>query len=67
MTNKRIVPLFILLVVILSACSAQPTTPTSLLNSTAPEFQLDNTSGGQTKLSDYQGTPVLLFFHMAVG
>ena len=67
MKSIKTVLYLLLLAVILSACSAQPTTPSSLLNSTAPEFQLDNTSGGETKLSDYQGTPVLLFFHMAVG
>jgi cytochrome oxidase Cu insertion factor (SCO1/SenC/PrrC family) len=67
MKSIKFVPLFLLLAVILSACSAQPTATSSLIGSTAPDFQLDNTSGGQTKLSDYQGSPVLLFFHMAVG
>lgn len=67
MSSKKIVSLSIILVFLLSACAVQPTSPTSIINTSAPEFQLDNTSGGQTKLSDYQGSPVLLFFHMAVG
>jgi len=67
MKSLKTVLSLILLAVILSACSAQPTPTSSLTGSAAPDFQLDNTSGGQTKLSDYQGSPVLLFFHMAVG
>jgi hypothetical protein len=67
MKSTKFLPLFLLLAVILAACSAQPTTISSLIGTTAPDFQLDNTSGGQTKLSDFQGSPVLLFFHMAVG
>jgi len=33
----------------------------------APEFELPSTSTDRVALSDYQGRPVLLFFHMAVG
>ena len=33
----------------------------------APAFSLPSVSSGQVELSDYQGLPVLLFFHMAVG
>lgn len=33
----------------------------------APAFELPSTSGERVALSDYQGRPVLLFFHMAVG
>jgi cytochrome oxidase Cu insertion factor (SCO1/SenC/PrrC family) len=33
----------------------------------APEFELPSTSGERVALSDFQGRPVLLFFHMAVG
>lgn len=61
---------FILLVMMLfagmifSACSSNEE---SLVGTVAPDFKLDNTQGGQTTLSEFRGTPVLLFFHMAVG
>ncbi|MFN2355846.1 MAG: redoxin domain-containing protein [Desulfopila sp.] len=44
-------------------------TAESLVGTQAPAFQLDDTRGGQISLSDYtqQKTPVLLYFHMAVG
>ena len=52
---------------VFTACSPQGSPAVSLVGSTAPDFELDDTLGGQTALSDYKGTPVLLFFHMAVG
>jgi len=61
------ISLFFVLVLILTACTSQPSPQDSLVGSTAPDFKLDNTLGGQTSLSEYGGTPVLLFFHMAVG
>ena len=33
----------------------------------APDFSLPDVTGQTVSLSDYAGTPVLLFFHMAVG
>ena len=59
--------LFVLAVLIGSGCAPQPTPTSAMVGSTAPAFTLDDALGGQTSLSDYQGTPVLLFFHMAVG
>lgn len=65
--NTILVSLFFVLALILTACTSAPSPQNSLIGSTAPNFKLDNTLGGQTSLSDYEGTPVLLFFHMAVG
>ena len=61
------VSLFVMVTLIISGCTSQESPIPSLVGSTAPEFTLENTSGGQTSLSDYGGEPVLLFFHMAVG
>jgi cytochrome oxidase Cu insertion factor (SCO1/SenC/PrrC family) len=33
----------------------------------APAFELTSTAGDRVALSDFEGRPVLLFFHMAVG
>jgi len=59
--------LLLLLIVLATACAPQPIQSNSLVGATAPDFVLDDALGGQTSLSDYQGKPVLLFFHMAVG
>ena len=61
---KKIFALFLLLATLLSACgsAAQPT-----IISSAPDFTLPNSLGGDISLKDYQGKNVLLFFHMAVG
>ncbi|MBT3190878.1 MAG: redoxin domain-containing protein [Anaerolineae bacterium] len=59
--------LFVILLLILAACTPQSPPEDSLVGTLAPNFELDNTLGGKTALSDYSGTPVLLFFHMAVG
>ena len=67
--SRRIVfsTLVVVLTVILSACGASTEVVSPLVGTMAPDFTLANTVGGQTSLSDYRGTPVLLFFHMAVG
>ena len=65
--KKNLLILLAVLAVVLSACATQPEVGSSLVGTMAPDFTLANTDGGQTSLSDYQGTPVLLFFHMAVG
>ena len=59
--------LLVLVSLLITGCVSQPTPISSLVGSSAPDFTLDNALGGQTSLSDYEGTPVLLFFHMAVG
>jgi hypothetical protein len=61
---------FALLVLIsftIYGCRSPQSSLPALVGSNAPEFILDDAQGGQTALSDFQGTPVLLFFHMAVG
>ena len=68
MKNKTIHLILIsILVVILAACSTQESADNPQMGTSAPDFTLENALGGQVSLSDYQGTPVLLFFHMAVG
>lgn len=53
----------------ITACSQSEVTAESLAGTQAPAFQLDDARGGQVSLSDYtqEKTPVLLYFHMAVG
>ncbi len=67
--KKRIwmAALAVMLLLTAFAPKAEPADP--LVGTLAPDFRLDNALGGQVSLSDYteQGTPVLLFFHMAVG
>jgi cytochrome oxidase Cu insertion factor (SCO1/SenC/PrrC family) len=69
MNRYLFVTLIIVIMLVLAGCAsvAEPTLLPSLVGSTAPDFSLDNALGGKTSLSDYDGTPVLLFFHMAVG
>jgi hypothetical protein len=57
----------VLLMFILTACAPQSGDDNGLIGASAPGFNLDNTIGGKTALSNFSGTPVLLFFHMAVG
>jgi len=65
--NRYLLAPLALLAVVLAACASQSAAESPLVGSTAPDFTLDNALGGQVSLSDYKGTPVLLFFHMAVG
>jgi hypothetical protein len=66
---KKVSVLFTLLAIaiLFTACFAEQSQNSPLIGSKAPEFSLDNTLGGTTSLSDFDGTPVLLYFHMAVG
>jgi cytochrome oxidase Cu insertion factor (SCO1/SenC/PrrC family) len=59
--------LLVLLVLVLTACAPQQVPADSFIKTAAPDFTLDDALGGQTSLADFSGTPVLLFFHMAVG
>lgn len=65
--NKIGLILLALLAFLLAACSTQPSADNPALETSAPDFTLEDALGGEVSLSDYQGTPVLLFFHMAVG
>ena len=51
--------------IVLGGCSAGE--DGLVVGDLAPEFELPSTSGERVALSDFQGRPVLLFFHMAVG
>lgn len=37
------------------------------VGASAPGFTLPDAVGGEVSLSDYEGQPVLLYFHMAMG
>lgn len=50
---------------ILGACA--PAADGLAIGDQAPAFELPSTAGNRVALADYQGQPVLLFFHMAVG
>ena len=67
MKTYQKISVVVLLMILLAACAPQSVSDSGLIGASAPEFNLDNTTGGKTALSDYSGTPVLLFFHMAVG
>ena len=55
------------LVIILAACGGTSSDMPSSEISSAPDFTLPNALGGEVSMSDYEGEPVFLFFHMAVG
>ncbi|HMB16067.1 MAG TPA: hypothetical protein VKN62_07100 [Pelovirga sp.] len=61
--------LIIASIFLFTACSQNEAASESLVGTQAPAFQLGDARGGQISLSDYtqQETPVLLYFHMAVG
>lgn len=59
-------PVVVLLsAIVLSGCA--PNRTGLSVGDDAPAFSLPSISSGEVELSDYQGQPVLLFFHMAVG
>ena len=64
---KRILFIFSILTILLTACGGASSAPASDEVRPAPDFTLTNALGGDVSLSDYAGQPVFLFFHMAVG
>ena len=64
---KRILFIFSILTILLTACGRASSAPASDEVRPAPDFTLTNALGGDVSLSDYAGQPVFLFFHMAVG
>jgi hypothetical protein len=52
---------------LLAACGGGASAPASIEVRPAPDFTLPNALGGEVSLNDYEGEPVFLFFHMAVG
>lgn len=58
---------FGLISALLAGCGGGSSAPTSDEVRPAPDFTLSNALGGEVSMSDYEGQPVFLFFHMAVG
>jgi cytochrome oxidase Cu insertion factor (SCO1/SenC/PrrC family) len=69
MNKSKIVffSLLLVLVVFLSACSGNSTADEIAVGNPAPDFTLTAADGSTVSLSEYDGQPVLLFFHMAGG
>lgn len=57
--------ILVLLGLVLSACGISR--EALAIGDPAPSFTLPSASGEQVSLADYQGQPVLLYFHMALG
>jgi peroxiredoxin Q/BCP len=58
----------VLNVLLLSACGGGGGERQAIeVGAEAPDFTLPDATGGEISLSDYEGQPVLLYFHMAVG
>lgn len=55
----------ILVSLLIAACTGG--TEAISVGADAPAFSLSSAEGDEISLADYEGTPVLLFFHMAVG
>lgn len=61
----RVLGLLLSLLFILTACGGN--SDTIEVGATAPDFTLSDARGDSVSLSDFNGQPVLLYFHMAVG
>lgn len=68
MKNQKFVLLFFLLIagILMTSCGNSASDQIGIGNP-APDFTLNNSEGTPVSLSDYNGQPVLLFFHMAEG
>ena len=51
----------------LAACGRSSNDDEIAVGNPAPDFSLTNSDGNTVTLAEYQGQPVLLFFHMAGG
>lgn len=66
--HLRLNPALVVLALVsllLAACQSAPQGITP--GAEAPDFTLLDSAGNEVALADYEGTPVLLFFHMAMG
>jgi cytochrome oxidase Cu insertion factor (SCO1/SenC/PrrC family) len=57
----------LVLAIFLTACAGESATDEIAVGNPAPDFALTAADGSTVNLADYQGQPVLLFFHMAGG
>jgi hypothetical protein len=57
--------LIVVIAILVMACETSPDVLT--IGDKAPEFTLTAADNRIISLSDYYGSPVLLYFHMAVG
>ena len=53
--------------ILLTACDTNSSSNHISVGNPAPDFILSNSDGLPVSLSEYNGQPVLLFFHMAEG
>jgi cytochrome oxidase Cu insertion factor (SCO1/SenC/PrrC family) len=72
MRPRSLLRIGVLVVVVLAGCEeSQPTGDAEggpvEVGSTAPDFSLPAANGGEVSLSDYRGSPVLLYFSMGPG
>jgi cytochrome oxidase Cu insertion factor (SCO1/SenC/PrrC family) len=62
-----VISLLLVLAIFLAACAGESATDEIIVGKPAPDFALTAADGSTVSLTDYQGQPVLLFFHMAGG
>lgn len=69
MTNRLKLLLALPIVLLLAACGGAGSSAGDaiVVGAEAPDFTLPEALGGEVSLSDYDGQPVLLYFHMANG